>query len=696
MANKVEDLTSRLNTVQDPSEKVLVIVELVEYYKVFTDDPKIIDSLGNTAIRIAKASGDNDLLLIALNQYFENNQFLELNTVAVVRDSALNNALLARSIIVDRKTDELKWRTQNNLALVYKSSYLLDDAHQYASLALASSEKIKSVNLKALSLITLATCHEADNQMLLALQHYHKALDIAESLNDKILLNKCYNELSRFYNLNKIYKQSIIYKNKQKDLALNDDPIDSLKIMWIVYQLEEISYYSNNNIVSMENLHKVIDFAKRHGNNRLKNAGLALFRAHFIIDDRRAELYDLYIKTYPEELEKLKVSKPAMYNRLYAFFSEVEGNNALAYQYYLKAEPHVLNNPNKINQANFYRRFGEFLHRDKKNSEAIAKFNMANKLASEVSYFEYMTDISRQIESLYADNGDYYNAYQFLQKYIVARDSMVYFKNEQEIDRRVMQYDFAKSQLSDSLANAIEKSRLELEFQTQVGKQRTQKILFLAGGSIFILLAAGLYFRLKLVRKTNSQLEEKNIEIEYEKGRSDDLLLNILPLNVAEELKEEGKTKARYFDEAHIMFTDFKEFTAITEKMNAEDLVKVIDKHFQKFDEITDKYGIEKIKTIGDSYMAVGGLPEIGTCSAKDVVKAALEMQDYLEKQKSNRGAFLNPYFEMRIGIHSGSVVAGVVGRNKFQYDIWGDAVNLASRLESSGETGRVNISQAT
>ncbi|MBK8949820.1 MAG: adenylate/guanylate cyclase domain-containing protein [Flavobacteriales bacterium] len=145
-----------------------------------------------------------------------------------------------------------------------------------------------------------------------------------------------------------------------------------------------------------------------------------------------------------------------------------------------------------------------------------------------------------------------------------------------------------------------------------------------------------------------------------------------------------------------VLFTDFKGFTAMSETLSPQELVRDLNECFSAFDRITEKYGIEKIKTIGDAYMAAGGLPTPNTTHATDAIKAAFEMRDFIAEGKARKVAGGLPYFEIRIGVHTGPVVAGIVGVKKFQYDIWGDTVNTASRMESSGEVGQVNISEAT
>jgi class 3 adenylate cyclase/FixJ family two-component response regulator len=198
------------------------------------------------------------------------------------------------------------------------------------------------------------------------------------------------------------------------------------------------------------------------------------------------------------------------------------------------------------------------------------------------------------------------------------------------------------------------------------------------------------------VAERTQELLEKNTILDAEMKRSEELLLNILPYDTAQELKAKGSTEARHYPDITVMFTDFKGFTSIAEKLTPQQLVTEIDMYFKAFDLISDMHGIEKIKTIGDAYMAAGGLPEANSTHAEDVINAAIDISYFVEKQKAIRMEKGQPYFEIRIGVHTGPVVAGVVGHRKFAYDIWGDAVNLASRMESSGEAGRINISAAT
>ena len=200
----------------------------------------------------------------------------------------------------------------------------------------------------------------------------------------------------------------------------------------------------------------------------------------------------------------------------------------------------------------------------------------------------------------------------------------------------------------------------------------------------------------KILQSQKEQLEhqvaERTSDLRTEKEKSDRLLYNILPKDIADELKESGVTPARRFEEVSILFTDFRGFTATVASVPASRLVDELNDIFHHVDDITERSGLEKIKTIGDAYMAVAGLPKESNTHAVQAVKAALQILTYIDER--NKTSFIK--WEMRVGIHSGTVVAGVVGKWKFTYDVWGDAVNIASRLESSGVPGKINISAFT
>ncbi|MEO8150104.1 MAG: adenylate/guanylate cyclase domain-containing protein [Bacteroidia bacterium] len=204
----------------------------------------------------------------------------------------------------------------------------------------------------------------------------------------------------------------------------------------------------------------------------------------------------------------------------------------------------------------------------------------------------------------------------------------------------------------------------------------------------------------KLILHQNEMLEQKveerTRELMLEKKKSDELLLNILPDETAQELKETGTAKAKNYHSVSVLFTDFKGFTAISEKLSPEELVAEINYCFSAFDNIIQKYDIEKIKTIGDAYMCAGGLPIANESHPVDLVKAAIEIRSFMLQHLMEKEKLKEITFEIRIGINTGPVVAGIVGLKKFAYDIWGDTVNIASRMESTSEPGKINVSGST
>jgi class 3 adenylate cyclase len=194
---------------------------------------------------------------------------------------------------------------------------------------------------------------------------------------------------------------------------------------------------------------------------------------------------------------------------------------------------------------------------------------------------------------------------------------------------------------------------------------------------------------LQVKDRDNEIFRLRNIELEEEKNKSRNLLLNILPEETANELMNSGKATSKRYESATVLFADFVGFTSKSELLPPEELINRIDIYFTEFDRIAEKNNIEKIKTIGDAYMAVGGLPVENDTHVNDTVKAAIEMMRFVVEEKGRDPVS----FDVRIGLHTGSLVAGVVGRHKFQYDIWGDTVNVAARMEQNSEPGKINIS---
>lgn len=239
-----------------------------------------------------------------------------------------------------------------------------------------------------------------------------------------------------------------------------------------------------------------------------------------------------------------------------------------------------------------------------------------------------------------------------------------------------------------------------LEFEITPPFWMTKPFQISVGLLIVGFLFIGYKFRTRKLerekRKLEILVEERTKDLSEEKQKSEKLLLNILPVEVANELKVSGFAKTRKYDMASVLFTDFKGFTKMSSQISAEKLVEKLDEIFVAFDDVIELNNLEKIKTIGDAYMCASGIPDEDPNQVKNIVVAGLQlvnvMNEFNKRQKENN----EPEWDVRVGIHTGELIAGVVGRKKFAYDVWGDTVNVASRMESNSEPGRVNVSKAT
>jgi class 3 adenylate cyclase len=218
----------------------------------------------------------------------------------------------------------------------------------------------------------------------------------------------------------------------------------------------------------------------------------------------------------------------------------------------------------------------------------------------------------------------------------------------------------------------------------------------------FLIMCIWLLYRVLIKRHINRQImleqlvQSRTEELKDEKERTESLLANVLPKGTADEIMSKGKATKKKFNFATVLFSDIQGFTRIAEEVNPEILIDELDKFFFYFDNVVEKYNIEKIKTIGDAYMCAGGIPKKNRTNPIEVILAAIEMQEFMENHKQEQKERGQIYWDIRIGLHTGTVIAGVVGQKKLSYDIWGDTVNTASRMESSGEAGKINISGTT
>jgi class 3 adenylate cyclase len=296
-----------------------------------------------------------------------------------------------------------------------------------------------------------------------------------------------------------------------------------------------------------------------------------------------------------------------------------------------------------------YVNLGELFIRNCDYVKAGQYLQNARKLALETGAKNALRDIFLHLSELGAVQKDFEKAYR-------------YYKEYSSVDKEITSADISRQLTQLTLGYEIEQKERETEIE----------------------------------RVKNAELNKAYVSLDEEKQKSESLLLNILPGEVAAELKIKGFAEPRHYDCVTILFADIKNFTKISEALSAAQLISSLDVCFREFDRIVEKHGVEKIKVIGDAYMCAGGLPVANSTHAFDVIEAALEMQVFLNAFEAEQLKKNLPLFQFRMGVHSGPVVAGIVGLKKFAYDIWGDTVNMAARMESAGEAGQVNISGFT
>lgn len=327
-------------------------------------------------------------------------------------------------------------------------------------------------------------------------------------------------------------------------------------------------------------------------------------------------------------------------------------------------------------EANLYYNLG-CLYFDLKNSErAIYYLKQASALSQTLGLAEKLAECYQLMAKVYAQNGDFFEAYQHHEKFTMLSDSLMNSEKIRSISEMQTKYE---TELKSTQIKVLQREN----DITKLKASRSLTVNIALGIALvaIIFVAFAFYSQSKKKQKLNTALA-------IEKKKTDDLLLNILPAEIADELKYAGTAKAKQYQNVTVMFTDFVNFTAISEQLSPNELVEEIHKNFTAFDGIMDEFGLEKIKTIGDAYLAVCGLPNATQNHAQQVIKAALAIQQFIQKN--------NVRFQIRIGIHTGPVVAGIVGVKKYAYDIWGDTVNTAARMEQNSQAGKINISGAT
>ncbi|NQU85472.1 MAG: tetratricopeptide repeat protein [Mariniphaga sp.] len=467
-----------------------------------------------------------------------------------------------------------------------------------------------------------------------AVEYYLQSLNVAQQMDDKFRIASALLNIGNVY-MNKplTYKQALDYFLKA--LSINESLKNNEAIGTTVVNLGELYLRLNQTDSALYYFNRSLELLEQTDGNvpySLNNIG----KAHF-----KNENFDLAYNYHQQAYERAKLNDAIL-----------EMSQAIISMGHVYAE-----------QENYLM--------------ARVAYDDARELAQSISARYELKEAFEGLAISYEKLSDYPNAYRFQILFGQIKDTIYNAENEKRITALIQ-------------GNEIDQQKVEIELQDLAfQKQRLVKNAFLAG-LVFILIIAFITFRNYMNKvKTNRLLDTQKLEIE-------NLLKNILPAKVAKELREDGRATSRYFKNVSVLFTDFKDFTKISSGLSPNELVAELNDFFNAFDNIIEKHYMEKIKTIGDAYMCVGGLPSINKTHAVNAIEAGLEMQEFMISNNKKRIEQGKTPWNLRVGIHTGAVTAGVVGSKKYAYDIWGSAVNTASRMESNGEVGKVNISAST
>ena len=586
---------------------------------------------------------------------------------------ALESGFKALHVYEETGATEDIARISGNISLFYFYQSDYTKALEYAFKSQKAFEKTTNKDGLARANMNIGIAYHQQAEYGKALEYYFKCLKLAEETGNKVIIGRSAMDIGAVYFLNQDNTKALEYYNKA--LKADEESGDKQSIASINGCIAGIYSSDHNYPTALEHYFQELSIdeeigSKDDGARALGNIGLT----YTDLKD-----YQLAI-TYQQDA--LGIAKEIGDKHMQAMQLWSIGNSLVT----MMADTLTKNTkaPPAVEMAGLKHLPVTDIPASKAARLHMAVDNLNNGLAIslQINVPDLVEKCYHTLDMAYRQTGNYKKALECADNARAIRDSVFSADNDKKIMQQGIKHEYEKREDSIKLDNAKKEKIAALKFQQQRNYtyMGVSAILLLLGFSFFIV-------------KERGKSEAQRKIAETERMKSDGLLLNILPAEVATELKTSGTTKARHFDNVTVLFTDFVNFTNAGERMSAQELIDELHTCFKAFDEITAKYGIEKIKTIGDAYLAVAGLPSPDPLHAENILQTAKEINNFMRERQSKPG---NSTFEIRMGIHSGSVVAGVVGVKKFAYDIWGDTVNTAARMEQNSEAGKINISQAT
>jgi adenylate cyclase len=566
---------------------------------------------------------------------------LSKNSLNQVPETALMYANDAHNLAAELKFTRGKALALKSIGMVYYNQSKYPETLDYwiQSLNAFDSSGDKAGVSNMLSNIGAVYSNQTEDSK--ALEYYFKALPYAEQLNDKLRVATLY------INIGNVYYHNPVNHNKALEYFIKALPITE--------ELED-----NNTLGSVTANIGEIYLDK----NQFDSALFYFQKSKKSLDNSEDEAYAL--------------------NNLGRFYTK-KGNYEEAIRYHKSAFDTAQKIDGTLYMAQSILYLGDAYYKKGDYKQAIETYNSAVFYALKIS--DKNIELKNAYAGLslsYAQQKDFTNAYKYNVLLSQVKDTLYNIDLDKKMAGYQTSFDLYKKQ--EQIKSLETEQKLQ---ESDLNRQKTVKNALIAGLVLVSVIIVIIYRDYRNKIKTNKILDNQKAEIEH-------LLLNILPEEVADELQKTGTATPKYYDKATVLFTDFKSFSKLADDMSPQDVVSELNDCFIAFDDIIDKYKLEKIKTIGDAYMCAGGIPTEDDGHVVRIIKASLEIQQWMLSRNKVREQMSLPAWEMRIGINTGPIVAGVVGKRKYAYDIWGSAVNVASRMESNGEPGRVNISAAT
>ena len=554
-----------------------------------------------------------------------------------------------------------------------------DKAIEYAEQAVDISNKINDKKRLGYALKNVGLGYYFKADFVEVLTYWQQSLEAFKSINHaKGISNLESNIGAVFYSTGDNVKALEHYL---RALIISEDSGDDHRKATVLQNIGAVYENTRDYDKAEDHLIQALQMFEKLENNRgLATTSLNLGEIYFEQkkDQTKAKLY------FELAREKLAIEDDALLPNALIFLAQIDSENkdhSQAMRKLKEAYAMAERKDGKVAMSIAKRELGKVYADIGLSDKSIETYQEALRLSNEIGVNDDLQKTIVGIIEAYKGNNDFLNVANYQDSLIAINKKIYDLESDDNVQNLQLSFDIEKKESEIAILN------VQNEIQTQqIARATLFRNFLIAAAGLLLVIIGGIVYQYRFVKKTNEI-------ITHERNKSDQLLLNILPKETADELKEYGIVQAKKYENATVLFTDFVNFTGKSGNIEPEDLVKSIGYYFTNFDEIVGRYNMEKIKTIGDAYMCVGGIPNKNETNAMDALKAAEAILTFVEETRKNPPPGITP-FKIRIGINNGPLVAGVVGTKKFQYDIWGDTVNIASRMESNCEPNHINVSQ--